>query len=136
MNQRRLNGYERRNNRIKEMFGYDSYSEYLSSDLWKSIRARVLKRDGGLCVFCNRRANAVHHKFYSKRALKGTSLKKLVSICNECHTYLEFDDNGRKLTPRKARRRLRPLREKTKQFRKSQSNGEPPKVAVSRGKSS
>lgn len=81
--------YTERNEFLHKM-GYQSYTAYLASDLWKGIRRRVFSR-GRRCCLCTRFGTAVHHKFYSKSNLKGRDLKGLVPICSACHKEVEFD---------------------------------------------
>jgi 5-methylcytosine-specific restriction endonuclease McrA len=90
--------YSRRNAVLAEM-GYSSYRAYLASDLWKSIRERVLERDGGMCRMClKRKARSVHHITYHEDTLRGETLDQLVSVCGGCHVVSEFDRKGEKLT--------------------------------------
>lgn len=71
-------------------YGHKNYNVYLQSDLWLSIRARVLK-DNAVCVCgCGRLANQVHHKAYTESNLLGESLRGLVPINNDCHYKIEF----------------------------------------------
>jgi len=78
---------------------------YLRSDLWKTIRARVLKRDGGKCFRCKKRANIVHHLSYEDDVLDGNADDLLVSLCFACHSFIEFD-GSRKTSLAEANQRL------------------------------
>jgi len=82
--------------------------DYLSGDLWKGIRGRVLERDGGRCVACGKPAQVVHHKSYDKDVLAGYRDDLLVSLCNPCHSAIEFDGK-KKLTLRQANERLKAM---------------------------
>lgn len=64
---------------------FKTYGDYLKSNLWKSIRNRVAKRDGGHCKCCGSKAECVHHIKYTEGSLRGTSLRYLISLCNVCH---------------------------------------------------
>lgn len=70
---------------------------YLTSDLWASIRAKILL-DGAECACgCNRPADQVHHKIYTEANLLGTTLDGLVPLFHECHHEIEFSGK-RKVT--------------------------------------
>lgn len=72
--------------------GFSRYLGYLHSDLWKSIRLRVLMRDRFSCRMCGARANQVHHRRYVMSAMDGTNIGLLVSLCGKCHELIEFKD--------------------------------------------
>ncbi len=99
------NQYRRRASNLRRM-GFSSYQAYLASDLWKEIRRRVLERDGWTCKRCRGRATQVHHRSYVTKALDGTNIGLLTSVCRPCHEFCEFED-GRKAMPSKANARLR-----------------------------
>ena len=48
---------------------------------WEKIRRTVLKRDGGLCVFCGNKANQVDHIFPDGPHVPDN----LRSLCQHCH---------------------------------------------------
>jgi hypothetical protein len=89
--------YERRN-RFLKVLGYNCYSHYLHSEMWKTIRAMVLNRDNGRCVRagCGRPATDVHHNSYEIDVLIGKDLRQLVSLCRDHHRQAEFDVEGQK----------------------------------------
>lgn len=76
--------------------GYASYPEYLASDDWKAIRKKKLTTDPK-CLLCDRTANQVHHLDYRDGTLLGLWMGRVVSLCDECHCSIEFDDEGNKL---------------------------------------
>lgn len=80
---------------ILRSLGFDSYKAYLKSDLWKSIRHKVLARDGHQCRSCARHANQVHHRRYSAEVLLGEALEWLQAICGRCHRGIEFTSRGK-----------------------------------------
>ena len=82
--------YVRRKNNLTTL-NYSSYYEYLKSDDWKRIRNLVLKRDNYKCRICKNRATQVHHKRYFQKVLTGKNIGYLVSICSDCHTFIEYD---------------------------------------------
>ena len=92
---RMVKGYGARDHLIRKM-GYRDYRHYLSSPLWKKLRADVLERDNYLCKSCGRRATEVHHSVYNQRSLGGRCLTDLVSLCRECHQWIEFTRSGKK----------------------------------------
>lgn len=79
----RLESRELRDN--LRALGYGSYAEYQRSSLWAYIRGRVIERDGGRCVKCDRTSRAVHHDSYDMATLKGDSLVHLHCVCGSCH---------------------------------------------------
>lgn len=73
------------------------YHEYLASSLWRTIRERVLVRDGRTCRMCGAVATTVHHTSYANSVKAGHDDSKLVSLCCPCHESIEFTVvNGKK----------------------------------------
>lgn len=86
------------------------YREYLKSRKWKKIRARVLRRDKGLCRLCEtRRATQVHHRSYDVATMKGDRLEALYSVCRQCHDLLTFDVVGERRSMKEMQRKTRLL---------------------------
>lgn len=77
--------------------GFATYDDYLRSELWATIRKRVLERDAGECKGCGKPASQVHHLSYGDVTLRGDRLDKLVSLCGDCHRFVEFMSPRRKL---------------------------------------
>lgn len=88
--------------------GYASYTQYLSSVHWLTIRESVLDQYPD-CRCCGRRADVVHHDRYDYLTMSGRSTKFLVSLCHECHEEVEFLPDGTKADTRTARKRLHDL---------------------------
>lgn len=88
--------------------GFSTYREYLQSDLWKRIRARVMSREGGKCRVCGVKATQVHHKDYGDEVMAGEDLKRLVPLCGKHHDEIEWCE-GRKCKLYEANRRLRAI---------------------------
>ena len=85
--------------------GFRSYADYLHSDLWREIRARVLERDP-TCQVCERaRATEVHHRAYDRATMDGRTLEQLVAICRPCHDDVERIKARVKKAARRARAR-------------------------------
>jgi hypothetical protein len=80
-------------NFVLKAYGYKSYKDdYLRSDLWQTIRAKVLQ--GAMCVCgCGRLANLVHHKAYTEANLMGYTLRGLVALHQDCHYKIEFSED-------------------------------------------
>lgn len=91
----RFDPYIRRNKILKRI-GYQSYKQYLESDLWKKIRQSVMDAYKNTCVICKRRATQAHHVEYSYPSLIGKSPWYLVALCENCHKSIEFFQNGDK----------------------------------------
>ena len=99
---------KKKNPAIVALFaGFGSYQEYLKSDLWKSIRARVLERDNYKCRLCGKHATQVHHRHYGIRTMKGKTLTHLMSVCGGCHQKIEIDCEGKKRSKSAAEEWLR-----------------------------
>jgi 5-methylcytosine-specific restriction endonuclease McrA len=73
-----------------------SYDKYISSDLWKTIRKRILLRDKGLCqcINCTEKATDVHHMSYGAEVLRGERDGELLSLCEECHRRAHANGRG------------------------------------------
>ncbi len=102
-----------------EALGFDTYQKYLDSPLWKGIRLKALSRDNHKCQLCYRPAQCVHHKKYSSGALSGNSIHDLISLCNKCHTKVEFKSGARRNLDGCQKKTLREVR---KQNRKQDTN--------------
>lgn len=89
--------YYKRNDLLSEL-GYASYKEYLQSDDWKMIRARILAANN-LCVMCESKATQVHHVKYYASVMLGISDTRLASLCGKCHETIEIKENGDKRRP-------------------------------------
>lgn len=96
--------YAARSILLKEI-GFDSYKEYLQSDLWKDIRFRVFMTKGTDCHLCKEPASQVHHVRYTKATLIGKKLKHLLPICGGCHYKIEFT-RSEKLTVKQSGKKL------------------------------
>ena len=82
------------------------YALYLQTDTWRQIRVRVFQRDSYKCYACGCNAECVHHRAYDAVTIRGSDLSRLVSLCNSCHQAIEFDEQGKKRTRRKANKAL------------------------------
>ena len=104
-----MNRYEQRDSVLKKM-GFPSYESYRRSNLWKRIRARLLK--GCPICPCGNEATEIHHRTYKRRYMEGRGriTKFLVPICRLCHAWIEFDD-GYKTSLGKANAKLDQIRE-------------------------
>jgi len=64
--------------------GKERYHDYLSSEVWRRKRARVIERDGFQCTQCrNTESLQVHHLTY--RYIGRERLCDLVTLCDACH---------------------------------------------------
>jgi hypothetical protein len=128
--------YSQRNKKLQAM-GYANYREYLASDLWRSIRSRIMTRDKGRCRICKAVAVDVHHLRYTWRVLNGQSDKHLLALCRSCHEMAEFRGDE-KVSPSEARLRVlealgksprkkpKPSPKKTKKGKKKGKKKPPP----------
>jgi hypothetical protein len=70
---------------------FRQHSEYLRSDAWKRLRAKVIARDKGLCQGClNEEGTEVHHRSYVRWRCE--LLIDLVLLCHACHEHCTETD--------------------------------------------
>lgn len=89
--------------------GFQSYRQYLRSDLWYGIRSRILSRDQHTCRCCSEPATQVHHRSYRWFVLIGEDEDKLISLCDQCHYVIEFYESGMKRCSSRVETKLRKL---------------------------
>ncbi len=94
-----------RRNRALPTLGYGSYSEYLASDEWKDIKARLLAKHRR-CLTCDSVAQVVHHLSYDDRTMLGIDETYLACLCHACHERIEIDEEWRKRTLKGANKAL------------------------------
>lgn len=94
-----MNNYQTRDV-VLGVLGYDSYGEYLASELWSVIRAETLRMNPW-CWKCGESAEQVHHRRYDIPTLMGLDPCGVIPVCRECHYEAEFA-SGRKRTLRQA----------------------------------
>ncbi len=87
--------YKSRNENLKTL-GFVSYSAYLASPLWASVRDLVTEQRGTRCVKCREPMACLHHQRYSLGDLTGDDLSHIHPICNRCHKKVEFFSDGTK----------------------------------------
>lgn len=96
--------------------GFATYSEYLGSDLWKSIRGRALSFYGRRCRVCGKaRRIQVHHEAYTEANLSGASMEGLKVICERHHRKAEYS-RGRKVSLAIANARLEAMSRKKRKL--------------------
>lgn len=78
--------------------GFKDYHDYLCSDLWASIRHRVIAKKGKCCWICANPYEEVHHFQYDEETMRGKRLDHLYPLCVICHKLVEFDEHERKRT--------------------------------------
>lgn len=92
--------YSDRHNNVK-LLKFKDYYEYQLSPLWDIIRRTVIANNCNRCegLRCKRTCKViqVHHLAYSMPVLLGINPGCLISLCKDCHTWCEFDDNGKKI---------------------------------------
>ena len=96
-------------NLILKKLGFENYSDYLKSDLWKSIRKKVYSQKGDQCCLCENKATELHHHRYAKDDLTGKRTKNIKPICHECHEKIEFE-NGTKNSVMKVKQKFNQLK--------------------------
>lgn len=78
------------------LIGFESYEEYLSSDLWAFIRSRVLASIEDRCECCHSTIGlCLHHRSYSMPVLVGNFSnvhRHIVRLCVECHRAVHSED--------------------------------------------
>ena len=101
--------------RLKEA-GFDSYQQYLGSEVWrwKKDKARTAWGGiGGICVFCKAPREAWHHKTYTRIGGKENPRRDIIPVCRYCHSLLHaFAGYGNiQWATQKMRSKARKLRE-------------------------
>jgi hypothetical protein len=61
------------------------------SDHWKSLRARVIKRDGD-CFICHTKEHLTAHHIKPRRIGGKTNDRNLITLCEVCHNKVEYYD--------------------------------------------
>lgn len=94
-----MNNYQKRDVVLRAM-GFDSYNQYLNSELWSDIRQKIIGAHR-VCWKCDSLASVVHHRRYDLPTLMGLDLCGLVAVCQDCHEEAEYL-YGRKSSMRQA----------------------------------
>lgn len=106
------NVYKYRADNLRRM-GFRSFRAYLHSDLWLSIKARVLEAQPN-CQCCKtRRATLVHHRAFDPATLAGVTTGALTAACKPCRDRGKRAANEAALRQRgfvPTRRHRKPLR--------------------------
>ena len=64
--------------------GFESYQEYLMSDLWREKREWILECFKGKCQKCGSKNNLqVHHKNYN--SVGNENMSDVTVLCYNCH---------------------------------------------------
>lgn len=85
----KANEFQLRNQLLKKI-GFPDYQAYLQSEMWASIRSRVLSKRRK-CATCRDRATLVHHDRYTIYNMTGKNLAFLRPLCHDCHELVHFD---------------------------------------------
>lgn len=89
---------------VLKRIGFTTYAEYLKSDLWKSVRQRVLERDDHQCRYCGSEASQAHHRNYRSKTMTGELIVDILSICGDCHKFISVE-GGRVCSMEKMKRK-------------------------------
>ena len=71
--------------------GFDSYSDYINSHLWKE-KSEFFLRLKPKCEECGGEATQVHHKHY--RSVCNEKTRDLMSLCSKCHKNIHKNGGG------------------------------------------
>lgn len=95
------------NNAKKESLRNKEVEATTKSSRWKSLRAEIVRRDGGRCVLCFKRGFITYRGLQVHHIVKrvdDTDLiyepSNLITVCRDCHEEIE------KLSPKKQRELL------------------------------
>jgi len=81
--------------KILEKLGFDSYSDYVESDMWKDVCESIMGEDTK-CSVCGEVATILHHDDYSIETLRGDKTEGLFPLCKTCHFCVEFRTKKKK----------------------------------------
>lgn len=112
----------RSRNLVLASMGFEDYSKYLASGLWRDVRAKVFAAKGHDCRLCDGPATELHHNRYTHADLTGKCIAFIEPICRACHDRIEFDRKGRKMDLNAVRSRYHNLRNN-----KSKARPQPPR---------
>lgn len=71
------------------------YSDYLNTDYWKAVTAKVKERAGYRCQLCNSQHDlCAHHRTYDHRGSELEHLDDLVCLCRRCHCIFHGKEEG------------------------------------------
>jgi hypothetical protein len=95
---------------ILRIIGFNTYEEYLESDLWKRIQDKVLTNASKICIVkgCKHEATEVFCSKYNLETLKGNDLSALTPICFDCLRKIKGNRTG--LYFKTAKKKLHELR--------------------------
>ncbi len=84
------NGLFSKRDEALRLLGFESYADYLQSDLWDWIRSNLKNEPASNECYCCRSKTGLswHHKCYSLRVLVGNFSNcpaVVVRLCRECH---------------------------------------------------
>ena len=81
----------------------EKYDEYMNSDVWQKVRQRAFDHYGSQCNRCDRPAQQVHHKSYS-RFYGNELMEDLEVLCVPCHKKHHEQQDKIKAEKKKLRR--------------------------------
>lgn len=75
-----------------------NYSSILCSKRYKELRTKVLKRDNYTCQLCNNKKNLIIHHIKDKNKYWKLffTIKNLIVLCRNCHSYIHKTGNSEK----------------------------------------
>jgi hypothetical protein len=86
---------------VLRILGFDSYADYLKSDLWAWIREALMKLPEAKCCHCCKATTGLtwHHESYDIKLLIGNfanrrQYKSILRLCSECHRVGHFLQDG------------------------------------------
>jgi hypothetical protein len=92
--------YSVRNKKLKEM-GFSSYSEYLSSKLWKYIKNKAKRKEAfKYCVICGGEDINLHHIEYNH--IDKNTLVNIIPTCFSCHQKIHKEANKNNISLKSA----------------------------------
>lgn len=74
------------NRQLNQDEWWNWYNRYLESAAWRTLRAKVLERDGRTCAGCFSPAEQVHHRTYARVGYE--EMDDLISVCSDCHASI------------------------------------------------
>lgn len=99
--------FQKRDKALRNL-GFESYADYLRSDLWRGIKKKVMGGyEAKMCYVCDMFvATELHHLTYETSVMRGNKPSHLYPVCEHCHEKIFEYSKRRRTNQKNATRRL------------------------------